>query len=265
MAIIGSIRKRGTLIVVIVGLSLAAFILGGAQNLFVGGSNTIASFNGAKLTYEDYSMRIEEKKLEVKVTQPDVEINEQTEDAIKDEVWEDLIRTKVFEKQYKLLGLAISDAEDNDMIVGETVDPNIRSIQLFMNEFGQFDPSRLQAYVQKFEDDSQVKEEEKQQWFTEREQWRLFTRKVKVERLKNKYMNLVTKAMYVTTKEATSVYKANMDHANIRFVVKLYSTIADSTIEVKEDELVSFFKEHKYRMRSKKIKSDQICRILIYS
>jgi peptidyl-prolyl cis-trans isomerase D len=255
MAIIGSIRKRGTLIVVIVGLSLAAFILGGAQNLFVGGSNTIASFNGAKLTYEDYSMKIEEKKLEVKVTQPDVEINEQAEDAIKDEVWEDLIRTKVYEKQYKLLGLTISDAEDNDMMVGETVDPNIRSIQLFMNEFGQFDPSRLQAYVQKFEDDSQVKEEEKQQWFTEREQWRLFTRKVKVERLKNKYMNLVTKAMYVTTKEATSVYKANMDHANIRFVVKLYSTIADSTIEVKEDELVSFFKEHKYRMRSKKSKA----------
>src|ERR1700741_2181766 len=109
MAIIGSIRKRGTLIVVIVGLSLAAFILGGAQNLFVGGNDTIASFNGSKLSYEEYSLKIEEKKLEVKVTQPDVEINEQAEDVIKDEVWEDLIRTKVYEKQYKLLGITITD------------------------------------------------------------------------------------------------------------------------------------------------------------
>src|SRR5687767_5768728 len=230
MAIIGSIRKRGTLIVVIVGLSLAAFILGGAQNFFAGGSNNVASFNGSKLSLEEYSNMIEQRKLLYQTIQPGLEINEQTEDAIKDEVWNEIIRTKVYEKQYRLLGLTITDAEDNDMIVGETVDMNIR--QQFSNEFGQFDPARVQQYVAQFEDNTQVPEEKQQEWLAAREQWRSFIKNLKANRLDNKYKNLITKGMYVTSKEATSMYKSQMDHANVRFVVKLYSTIADSTIEV---------------------------------
>lgn len=252
MAIIGSIRKRGTLIVVIVGLSLAAFILGGAQNFFQGGSNNVASFNGSKLSLEEYSNRIEEKKMIYQTIQPGIEMNDQVEDGIKDEVWDEILREKVYEKQFNMLGVTLSAAEENDMVVGETVEMSIR--QQFSNELGQFDPARVQQYVAQFEDNSQIPEEKMQEWMAAREQWRYFVNKLKSDRLQNKYKNLVTKGIYVTTKEATSMYKAQMDHANIRFVVKLYSTIADSTIEVKEDELVAFFKEHKYRMRSKKSK-----------
>jgi peptidyl-prolyl cis-trans isomerase D len=253
MAIIGSIRKRGTLIVVIVGLSLAAFILGGAQNLFTSNSSSVGSFNGEKIDVNKYSEMVNEKKAFVQTINPTGEIDEATEDALKDEVWEDLMRTKVYEKQYRILGLTISDAEFNDMMVGETVDPSIR--QQFVNQQGQFDPNLVQQYSQQFEDGSNIPEDKLQEWTSRRIYWGYLQNKLKNDRLQNKYMGMVTKGLYVTTKEATSLYKANSDHANIRFVVKSYATIPDSTVSFTEQELINFFKEHKYRMRSKKSKA----------
>lgn len=253
MAIIGSIRKRGTLIVVIVGLSLAAFILGGAQSLFVSNNTNVGSFNGDKYSIEKYSKLVEEKKAFVLTINPGSELDDATEDGLKAEVWDDIIREKVYEKQYRILGLTISEAELNDMFVGETVDPSIR--QQFVNQMGQFDPNLVQQYSQQFEDNSQIPEDKMQEWVARRAYWGYLQNKIENDRLQNKYVNMVTKGLYVTTKEATSMYKANSDHANIRFVVKTYATIADSTVSFTEEELINFFKEHKYRMRSKKSKA----------
>ncbi len=254
MAIIGSIRKRGTLIVVIVGLSLGAFILGGAQNLFVTNNNTVASFNGNKFPVEKYQQQLEEKKAFVSMLNPGMELDEATEDALKDEVWEDLLRQFVYEKQYSVVGLKIGEEELNDLFVGETVDPSIK--QQFVNQqTGKFDPNLVQQYAQQFEDASQVPQDKIDEWNARKAYWGYLQNKIKNDRYSNKYMNMVTKGLYVTTKEASSMYKANNDRANVRFVVKPYSTIADSTISFTEEELVNFFKEHKYRMRSKKSKS----------
>lgn len=253
MAIIGSIRKRGTLIVVIVGLSLAAFILGGAQSLFVSNDTNVGSFNGSKVSIDKYSRMVEEKKAFVLTINPGSEIDEATEDALKQEVWDDLIRENVYKKQYSILGLTLSEAEINDMFVGETVDPSIR--QQFVNQAGQFDPNLVQQYSQQFEDNSQVPEDKQQEWLAKRTYWGYLQTKLKQDRLQNKYMNMVQKGLYVTTKEASSLYKANSDHANIRFVVKSYASIPDSTVSFTEEELINFFKEHKYRMRSKKSKA----------
>jgi peptidyl-prolyl cis-trans isomerase D len=253
MAIIGSIRKRGTLIVVIVGLSLAAFILGGAQSLFVSNDTSVGSFNGTKVSIDKYSRMVEEKKAFVLTINPGSEIDEATEDALKQEVWDDLLRDNVYKKQYDILGLNLSEAEINDMFVGETVDPSIR--QQFVNQAGQFDPNLVQQYSQQFEDNSTIPEDKQQEWLARRTYWGYLQTKLKHDRLQNKYMNMVQKGLYVTTKEATSLYKANSDHANIRFVVKSYATIPDSTVSFTEEELVNFFKEHKYRMRSKKSKA----------
>lgn len=253
MAIIGSIRKRGTLIVVIVGLSLGAFILGGAQNLFTSSNTTVGSFNGDKLDVNKYSQMVEEKKAFVQIINPGTEIDEATEDGLKEEVWEDVMRVKVYEKQYRILGLTISEAELNDLFVGETVDPSIKQ-QFVSQQTGQFDPNLVQSYSQQFEDNSTIPEDKMQEWMARRAYWGYLQNKIKNDRLQSKYVNMVTNGLYVTTKEATSLYKANSDHANIRFLVKSYSTIPDSTVTFKEEELINFFKEHKYRMRSKKSK-----------
>ncbi len=253
MAIIGSIRKRGTLIVVIVGLSLAAFILGGAQSLFVSNDTNVGSFNGTKVSIDKYSRMVEEKKAFVLTINPGTEIDEATEDALKQEVWDDLLRDNVYKKQYNILGLSLSEAEINDMFVGETVDPSIR--QQFVNQMGQFDPQLVQQYSQQFEDNSQIPEDKQQEWLARRTYWGYLQTKLKHDRLQNKYINMVQNGLYVTTKEASSLYKANSDFAKIRFVVKSYATIPDSTVSFTEEELINFFKEHKYRMRSKKSKA----------
>lgn len=256
MAIIGSIRKRGTLIVVVVGISLAAFVLGGPQvmNFMQADNSTVGSFNGSKYSIVDYQKRVEDKVDFVQTINPGVELPEATMDALKDEVWEDVLREKVYERQFAILGLKVESVEENDIFVGETVSDELK--QQFINpQTGQFDPNMVQNYSQQFEDPGNKQGEELQEWVSRRAYWGYLQHKLVDDRYKSKYINMVTKGLYVTTKEATSMYKANSDRANIRFVVKSYATIADSTIKVNEEELIQFFKEHKYRMRSKKSKA----------
>ncbi len=258
MAIIGSIRKRGTLIVVIVGISLAAFVLGGSQfiNLFSPDNTTIGSFNGSKFSIIEYNKRIEDKTGYYQTINPGMEMTDEAVDQIKDEVWEDILREKVFEKQYEVLGLKLSEAEINDLFVGETASDEVKGIGMFINpQTGQFDPNAVQNFSQKFEDQGNREGEELQQWIIEKAYWGYFQHKQKNDRYQAKYTNMVTKGLYVTTKEATSLYKANSDHANIRFIAKPYAAIADSTVQFTEEELVNFFKEHKYRMRAHKSKA----------
>lgn len=256
MAIIGSIRKRGTLIVVVVGISLAAFVLGGPQvmNFMQADNSTVGSFNGSKYSIVDYQNKVEQKIDFIQTINPGMELPEATMDALKDEVWEDVLREKVYERQYAVLGLKVESVEENDIFVGETVADELK--QQFINpQTGQFDPNMVQNYSQQFEDPGNKQGEELQEWMSRRVYWGYLQHKLVDDRYKSKYLNMVTKGLYVTTKEATSLYKANSDRANIRFVAKSYATIADSTIKVNEEELIQFFKEHKYRMRSKKSKA----------
>src|SRR5688572_18191484 len=163
MAIIGSIRKRGTLIVVIVGFSLAAFILTGTPGLFQSNPTTVGSFNGSGVSEEEYLYKVQQKKNFISAVNPQAEFDEATENSLKEEAWEDIIREKVYEKQYKLLGIKLSDKEANDLFVGETADNSLK--QQFVNQSGQFDPNLVQQYAQQFEaDESQIPEENRAEW-----------------------------------------------------------------------------------------------------
>lgn len=254
MAVIGSIRKRGTLIVVVVGFSLLAFILTGSQSFFGGSSTTVGSFNGGKVNVQYYQQRVESKTEFVKIVNPQAELDERTLEGLRDEVWEDIIRERVYEKQYKMLGIVLSEQEINDLVVGESAHPTIK--QQFVNQqTGQFDPGMAQRYLAQFEDPTGVPEDKMQQWLSQKAYWEYVQATIRIDRLQNKYVNLVTKGLYVTSKEAESQYKSTSDQANIRFLVKPYAAIPDSAINYTEEELVNFFKEHKYRMRSKKSKA----------
>lgn len=253
MAVIGSIRKRGTLLLVVIGVSMLAFILG--FNVFdrlfnQGPDNTVAIIGGKNVNIAEYQLRYEDKEALLRILNPQAEINDLQRQQISDEVWNDIINERVFFKEYEKLGISITPAEMNDMLVGRTIHSLIKS-QFSNQKTGQFNPQDVANYAAQFEDESLVPEENLEQWRAARAYWAYLQRSIRIDRLQNKYNTLINKSIYVTSKEAESNYKATNNKASIRFVAKSYSMIPDSAIILSDDELRKYFHEFKYKFRQK--------------
>lgn len=254
MAVIGSIRKRGTLLLIVIGVSMLAFILG--SNVFTdffhkGPDNNVAVMGGKNVNIAEYQNRVADKEALIKMLNPQAEINEMQRQQIADEVWNDIVNERVMFKEYEKLGIVISSAEMNDMLVGRTVHPLILS-QFSNQQTGMFNAQDVANYAAQFEDESAVPEQNLEQWHSARAYWAYLQQSIRLDRLQGKYTNLISKSTYVTAKEAESNFKAANDRANIRFVMKPYTLIPDSTITISDDELRSYFNEFKYRYRQKK-------------
>ncbi len=254
MAVIGSIRKRGTLLLVVIGVSMLAFILG--SNVFdrifnQGPDNNVAIIGGKNVNIAEYQVRLADKENLLRTLNPQVEMNDMQRQQLGDEVWNDIINERVFFKEYEKIGLSITPAEMNDMLVGRTIHSLIVS-QFTNQQTGQFNPQDVANYAAQFEDESVIPEENLEQWRAARAYWAYLQRSIRLDRLQNKYSTLINKSIYVTTKEAESNYKAMNDRANIRFVAKSYSLIPDSAITLSDDELRKYFNEFKYKFRQKR-------------
>ena len=78
MAVIGSIRKRGTLLLIVIGLSMVAFILGEfLPKIFSESSDTgIASINGKEVHVNSFTNLYSGVVLDWQYSNPDDELNE---------------------------------------------------------------------------------------------------------------------------------------------------------------------------------------------
>lgn len=254
MAVIGSIRKRGTLLLVVIGVSMLAFILG--SNVFdrmfnQGPDNNVAIIGGKNVNIAEYQVRYADKENLLRTLNPQADMNDMQRQQIGEEVWSDIINERVYFKEYEKLGITISAAEMNDMLVGRTIHSLIVS-QFTNQQTGQFNPQDVANYAAQFEDESAVPEESLEQWRAARAYWAYLQRSIRLDRLQNKYSALINKSIYVTNKEAESNYKAMSDRANIRFVAKSYSMIPDTAVTLSDDELRKYFSEFKYKFRQKR-------------
>lgn len=258
MAVIGSIRKRGTLLLIVIGVSMLAFILSSKfVNLFSTGSvdTTVAVINGNKVNLNEFQNRMEEKEAFITSMNPNANLDETQRQQIAEEVWNDILRDKVYYRQYDLVGVKLTTEEEADMLTGETIHPAI--LQQFRNpQTGMFDPNSVVNYNNQFQEEpAGMDEEQLAQWRAQRSQWYYFKNYIREDRLSTKYNNLVTKGLYVTTKEAKSTFVATNSRANIRFVMKPYAMIPDSAITLSDEEVKNYYNEFKYKFRQKKSRS----------
>jgi peptidyl-prolyl cis-trans isomerase D len=133
MAVIGKIRERSTLLVVIVGLAMAAFILG---DIFKGVGPTSEEFSIGEIHGEPIS---EEKMREYndRVTaivdqymQQGMPVSTATRKQIEDAQWKRLVMDIVYGREIALLGLAVTKEELTDLVHGDStyVSQSIKSI-----------------------------------------------------------------------------------------------------------------------------------------
>ena len=245
MSVLESLRKRSGLLVAIVGLALVAFVLMGLfqrdSSLFGNSDNEVGEIAGKAIDYKEFKMKVDEATELQKRNSNKASLDQNEIDGVVQQVWNQMINEQVLNKEYEKLGIAISDEELYDLMVTHPHAALIRNLSdpqtgkispMFADEkTGEVSPEKIRQFTQSMSD-----EQEKQ--------WAQLENYIRQIRTIEKYNNLIKKGLYVTKAVAKSNYVAQNTNLEIKYVVKNYSAIVDSTLKPTDAELNEYYKAH---------------------
>ena len=257
MAIIGKIREKSILLVIIIGLALLAFILSDWKGMLGDneGEYGVGHVFGEKI---------------------DVSKTENLKKKFGEYGWEVYVDSVIMNKEYEALGINVTDKELQSFLSGNDKEgfesifskyfsylpENRRNIQNILdpkgsvtwnNVYQNFQASKGQSFativnivfqlMQPPSDENnlialitQAKKNKKD--------WKILKDIFSNVRKKEKYQDLISQGIFSTTLEAQD----NGDDVKktIRYVVKNTNSIPDSDIKFKESDLIKYYANHKY-------------------
>ncbi|MCX6232223.1 MAG: SurA N-terminal domain-containing protein [Bacteroidetes bacterium] len=235
MAIIGKIRKRSGLLIILIGVAIAGFILQDAVRSTKGFKNKkLGVINGTDITYTEFERKYDEQVDQIKQQQRKENLTSQEMYQVRQTVWGQMVNEILMNKEYDELSIEVCQEEMNDMFYGKFLHQFI--LQNFTNpKTGQVDRQRIIQIINGFE---QMKPEEQKQWKSIEEY-------IKNDRIHSKYNNLISKAYYLPKAFAKRAYETQNDNVKCRLVSVNYNTISDSTIKLDDKDYQAFYDEHK--------------------
>jgi peptidyl-prolyl cis-trans isomerase D len=252
MATLQKIRSKGPLLVVVIGLALFAFIAGDAWKAIAPHqSQDAGEVNGDVLSAQDYQTLVEEYTDVLKFTTGQTALNDEQTAQIKDEVWRNYVNNQLIEKEAKKLGLKVTDAEIQS-IVAEGSHPMLQQLAPFMNsQTGRFDKDMLNKFLVEYSklDRSQMPAQYAEYYDGLYKLWAFVEKTISQTRLEEKYQALITKALLSNPVEAKESYEARVNQMDLLLAAVPYSTVADSTIVVKESELKDLYNKKKEQFK----------------
>ncbi len=242
MALIGKIRDRSGLLLIIVGLAMLAFIMSGWDSMF--GRSTaaygIGTIYGEEADIAKYNELAEaSRNMDAQQAyQSQREYTDKDQEMSEDKAWNSYVESVILQKEFDALGIDCSDKELDAFLYGQdgfTVMPDLA--QTFVDSLtGQFNPRLLEKRIEEMENSSDPNVSQ---------QWEQNKKQLRESRKNDKYFQVLSQGAYVTKLEAKEEYKAQKEVKNISYVFKRYSEIPDDEIKVTDDMVRKFYEEHK--------------------
>jgi len=240
MAVIGNIRKHSTFLVIIIGVALAAFVLGDftRQRNRTASTTIVGEVDDEKISLIDFNNKVDQN---IENTKQQKKVNKLSTDEtfrIKNETWDQMVSQILMNKQYEDLGITVTTDELFDMIQGPHPHPLV--IQAFTNpNTGQFDRMLVNNFFKNYDQQSP---ENKQRWAQ-------FEEYLKSDRQREKYQNLILKGYYIPKDLAAMEFSEENDKANIDYVAKRYSMVPDTLITPTEEDYLAMYEKEKERFK----------------
>ena len=238
-SVLQRIQNQTGCLLLVIGVAMLAFVLtdlfSSGGSLFGGSSeNSVGSIAGEEVSYQDFDATFQNLKAQVLQNNPGFQMNSAVEAQYKQQAWDLLVEQKVQQEEYKKLGLDVSPAELEDLTVGANTHPQIQ--QSFRDpETGAFNKIRLIRFLK---EDVATNPQAKESWQQFQDQ---FTK----SQVAQKYSNLLASSFYATDLEARGAIREQEQTFNAQVVNLAYTTIADSTIEASDNEIMKYVKSHK--------------------
>jgi peptidyl-prolyl cis-trans isomerase D len=249
MATLQTIRTRaGLLIAIVIGISLAAFILGdllqSGSSIFQRNQMEIGEINGESIQYPDFQKQVEELGEIYKMNTQQSQLDENSWIQVREQTWQNTVQKIVMGDVYKKLGIEVSSDELFDMLQGANLHPIIQ--QLFRDQnTGQVDRGAVVNFLKQL--DTNVDPERRAYWL-------YLENQIVEERTQSKYANMVGKGLFVTSAEAKQSLASGSKTVNFDFIALNHTTVADSAVSVTDKDLRDYYNANKNNFKQEKIR-----------
>ena len=248
MATLQTIRSKGPLLVVVIGLALFAFVAGDAWKVLQPhqGKQDVGEINGETLSAQDFQKMVEEYSEVIKLTNGLTSLNDDQQNNIKDQVWQTYVNNSLIASEAKKLGLKVTDAEI-EAIINEGTNPLLLQSPFRNPQTGAFDKDMLKKFLVDYANmgASQMSAQYVEYYQQMYNYWKFIEKTLKESTLVQKYQNLIAKSLISNPVSAEDAFKARTEQSDLLLAAIPYSSINDSTVQVSNDELKELYNKRK--------------------
>ncbi|MDA8686109.1 SurA N-terminal domain-containing protein [Robiginitalea sp.] len=227
MAILEKIRKRTTVLIIIIGLALFSFVIsdlftrGGFQGGKAGSS--LGEVNGEAISIDDF--RLEMESMESRLG------GQLSTTQVVNTVWDQTVRNLLLSQQFEALGIDIGQDQIMEII---RTNPNFTQNPQFLDANGNFDEDAFRNFIT----DLRVNQPQQYQFWLQNEAALIQTAKEQT------YFTLIQSGTAGTLEEGKFDYHLTNDKVDIRYVRLPYTAIPDSTITISKDEMADYIEDN---------------------
>ena len=239
MGIIGRIRKRGWIAVLIVGVAIIAFIIGDFAKKQPNRTD-LGKINHNTITYNYFEQRASELMDNYRQQQQNDQIPTEVEHQLREQAWQMIVEEELYQEQYDKLGLRITSSEISDMYMGTFIHPYLR--QSFTDpQTGEYNTSAVRSWIDNFD----------MLDTTRRAMWLDLEKAVKRDRIQQKYSTLITKGLYAPKAFAEQVAQYSANAANVRVAAVRYQSVDDGEVTLTDADYQKYYNEHKAEFKQR--------------
>ena len=252
MAALGTIRKRGVILVCIISFGLFAFIAEEAFRSCDSAKNNerqqIGEVLGEKISVQDFQKLVDEYSEVIKMQQGQENLPEEQMNQVKDMVWNTYIQNQIIAKEASKLGLTVTDAELQDILKTGT-NPMLQQTPFVNQQTGRFDASSLQKFLADYKAQKANPSANAQmmdQYTKIYNYWSFIEKTLRQQTLAQKYL---AGCFLSNPVEAKMAFKEENEESQIQLAAFPYSDIQDDKVKISESDLKAKYDEIKARFK----------------
>ena len=255
MAALQTIRSKGSLLLIIIGIGLFAFI----AEEFVRSIQTTAnekrqlagSVCGNKINSQEFQQMVEQYKDALKFLRGETHFNDFESAQAEDYVWQSYVNYQLISKECDKLGLTVTDKELQDFLVDGT-SPMLQQTP-FVNQQKRFDVAMLKNFLTEYEkmqtNTSQVPQQYLEQYTAIYKYWKFVEKTLRENMLEQKFQILLAASILSNPVEAKMYYEDNTKNSDILLAAFPYRNVKDDAIKVTDADLKAKYEETKEKYR----------------
>ena len=229
MALIGTIRKNGWILIALMTLALGGFILmeiiSNSQRNSAGDVNTLGKVNGAEIRrgeFEDY-----EKLVYANSTSNTFQVRSQ--------IWDYFVEREIITQEAEALGLGVDAEELKELQFGLNPSPIVA--ERFKGADGQVNRQQLAGIKSAIESGQFTDPMNRAYWATQEKE-------IIKDRLENKIIGLVTKGLYAPSWQAEMAFRENNERIDFAYVRIPYDKVKDEDAQLTDDDYSAYLRQN---------------------
>ncbi|KPM32661.1 PpiC-type peptidyl-prolyl cis-trans isomerase [Croceitalea dokdonensis DOKDO 023] len=226
MAILENIRKRTTVLILIIGLALFAFVISGVftSNDFSGGKvgSAVAEVNGEAISIDAFRRKVEQASRQYGPNFSSTQLV--------NKVFDQEVKSAILSQQFQDLGIDV----ESDQIIEFIKNTGYAQDPTFHDDNGVFNEEVFKRTIADWKETNPLAYDN----------WLNIENQIMQSAKEQMYYNLVKAGVGATLTEGQFDYKLANEKVDLQFVRIPYSSIPDSTVQVSKDEIKAYIKEH---------------------